>query len=205
MISNKNILIAQGGGPTNVINMSLVSIIKEEKKLKSLVMGSLNGVNGIINNRFKNLNKISDNDLKLISQTPGAALGSTRDKPDSKYCLEIFKILKKKKISKFYYIGGNDSSDSLRIISEHSKKIGYDLQCIHIPKTIDNDLVSNDHTPGFGSAAKYVAQLFSGINYDVKSLPGVYIGVVMGRHAGFLTASSALLKKRDEDGPHLIY
>ena len=84
-------------------------------------MGSLNGVNGIINNRFKNLNKISDNDLKLISQTPGAALGSTRDKPDSKYCLEIFKILKKK-ISKFYYIGGNDSSDSLRIISEHSKK-----------------------------------------------------------------------------------
>ncbi len=205
MISNKNILIAQGGGPTNVINMSLVSIIKEEKKLNSLVVGSLNGVNGIINNRFKNLNKISDNDLKLISQTPGAALGSTRDKPDSKYCLEIFKILKKKKISKFYYIGGNDSSDSLRIISEHSKKIGYDLQCIHIPKTIDNDLVSNDHTPGFGSAAKYVAQLFSGVNYDVKSLPGVYIGVVMGRHAGFLTASSALLKKRDEDGPHLIF
>ncbi len=115
---NKNILIAQGGGPTNVINMSLVSIIKEEKKLKSSVLGSLNGVRGIINNKFKNLNKISENDLKVISQTPGAALGSTRDKPDNKYCLEIFKVLKKKKINKFYYIGGNDSSDSLRIISE---------------------------------------------------------------------------------------
>ncbi len=205
MISNKNILIAQGGGPTNVINMSLVSIIQEEKKLKSSVIGSLNGVNGIINNNFVNLNKISKNDLKIISQTPGAALGSTRDKPDKKYCLEILKVLKRKKISKFYYIGGNDSSDSLRIISEYARRIEYDVQCIHIPKTIDNDLVSNDHTPGFGSAAKYVAQLFSGINYDVKSLPGVYLGIVMGRHAGFLTASSALLKKNKRDGPHLIY
>ena len=205
MISNKNILIAQGGGPTNVINMSLVSIIQEEKKLKSSVIGSLNGVNGIINNNFMNLNKISKNDLKIISQTPGAALGSTRDKPDKKYCLEILKVLKRKKISKFYYIGGNDSSDSLRIISEYARKIEYDVQCIHIPKTIDNDLVSNDHTPGFGSAAKYVAQLFSGINCDVKSLPGVYLGIVMGRHAGFLTASSALLKKNNRDGPHLIY
>ena len=205
MISNKNILIAQGGGPTNVINMSLVSIIEEEKKLNSFVYGSLNGVNGIINNKFSNLNKISDIDLKIISQTPGATLGSTRDKPDKKYCLEILKILKRKKINKFYYIGGNDSSDSLRIISEHASKINYKLQCIHIPKTIDNDLVANDHTPGFGSAAKYVAQLFSGINYDVKSLPGVYLGIVMGRHAGFLTASSALLKQNKSDGPHLIY
>ena len=136
MFSNKNILIAQGGGPTNVINMSLVSIIKEEKKLKSLIFGSLNGVNGIINIRFKNLNQIPDYDLKVISQTPGAALGSTRDKPDNKYCLEILKVLEKKKISKFYYIGGNDSSDSLRIISEHANKIGYTLQCIHIPKLL---------------------------------------------------------------------
>ena len=205
MIKNKNILIAQGGGPTNVINMSLVSILKEEVKLGSNAIGSLNGVNGIINNRFTNLNKISSSDLKLIAQTPGAALGSTRDKPDKKYCFEILKILKKKKVDKFYYIGGNDSSDSLRIISEYAKDSNYNLQCIHIPKTIDNDLVCNDHTPGFGSAAKYVAQLFSGINYDVKSLPGVYLGIVMGRHAGFLTASSALLKKNNRDGPHLIY
>ena len=120
----------------------------------------------------------------LISNTPGAALGSTRDKPDQKYCEEIYYVLKKR-INKFYYIGGNDSSDSLRIISEFSTEKGYNLQCIHVPKTIDNDLVFNDHTPGFGSAAKYVAQLFSGINFDVRSLPGVYIGVVMGRHAGF--------------------
>ena len=205
MVSNKNILIAQGGGPTNVINQSLVGIIQQEKNYKSKILGSINGVNGIINNRFISLNKISDNDLKIIANTPGAALGSTRDKPDKKYCKEILKILKNKKISKFYYIGGNDSSDSLRIISEYAKDIKYNLQCIHIPKTIDNDLVCNDHTPGFGSAAKYVAQLFSGINYDVKSLPGVYLGIVMGRHAGFLTASSSLLKKESDDGPNLIY
>ena len=205
MISNKNILIAQGGGPTNVINQSLVGIIKQEKKFKSNIYGAINGVNGIINNRFISLNKISERDLNLISQTPGAALGSTRDKPDQKYCLEILNILKKKKINKFYYIGGNDSSDSLRIISEYTKKIDNNIQCIHIPKTIDNDLVKNDHTPGFGSASKYVAQLFSGINFDVSSLPGVYLGIVMGRHAGFLTASASLLRKKESDGPHLVF
>ena len=177
MVSNKNILIAQGGGPTNVINQSLVGIIQQENNYKSKILGSINGVNGIINNRFISLNKISDNDLKIIANTPGAALGSTRDKPDKKYCKEILTILKNKKISKFYYIGGNDSSDSLRIISEYAKDIKYNLQCIHIPKTIDNDLVCNDHTPGFGSAAKYVAQLFSGINYDVKSLIAISEGI----------------------------
>ena len=205
MGSNKNILIGQGGGPTNVINQSLVGIIKQEQSFKSKIFGAINGVNGIINERFHSLNKLSGNDLNQIANTPGASLGSTRDKPDEKYCLEILNILKKKKISKFYYIGGNDSSDSLKIISEHAKKIKYGLQCIHIPKTIDNDLVKNDHTPGFGSAAKYVAQLFSGINFDVKSLPGVYLGIVMGRHAGFLTASTSLLRRDESDGPHLIF
>ena len=102
-------------------------------------------------------------------------------------------------------MGGNDSSDSLRIISNYSKEQNYNLQCVHIPKTIDNDLVKNDHTPGFGSAAKYVSQLFCGINYDVKSLPGVYLGIVMGRHAGFLTAASTLLRKKKTDGPHLVH
>ena len=205
MSSNNNILIAQGGGPTCVINQSLAGIIDEEKKNKSLIVGAINGVNGIINSKFINLNKISKYEINLIAKTPGAALGSTRDKPDKKYCTEIIKIINKKKINKFYYIGGNDSSDSLRIISNQSKNIGYDLQCIHVPKTIDNDLVLNDHTPGYGSAAKYVALLFAGINLDIKSLPGVYIGVVMGRHAGFLTASSSLLKKNEADGPHLIF
>ena len=205
MAYKNNILIAQGGGPTNVINQSLAGIMINEKKNNSNLIGSIHGVNGIVNNKFKFLNNVSQEDLKVIRNTPGAALGSTRDKPDKSYLLEIYNVLKKKNISKFYYIGGNDSSDSLKIISNFAKAKKYNLQCIHVPKTIDNDLVLNDHTPGFGSAAKYVAQLFSGINYDVKSLPGVYIGIVMGRHAGFLTASTSLLRNKKKDGPHLIF
>ena len=205
MQSNNNILIAQGGGPTNVINQSLVGIINGEKNKNSNIIGAINGVRGIVDNNFIKLSKFNDVNLKKIQNTPGAALGSTRDKPDEKYCHEILKILNKKKIKRFYYIGGNDSSDSLRIISNYVKEKNYNTQCIHIPKTIDNDLVKNDHTPGFGSAAKYVAQLFSGINYDVRSLPGVYLGIVMGRHAGFLTAASSLLRKLNSDGPHLIF
>ena len=205
MQSNNNILIAQGGGPTNVINQSLVGIINGERNKNSNIIGAINGVRGIIDNNFIKLSKLNSLNLKKIQNTPGAALGSTRDKPDKKYCHEILKILNKKKIKRFYYIGGNDSSDSLRIISNYVNENSYNTQCIHIPKTIDNDLVKNDHTPGFGSAAKYVAQLFSGINYDVRSLPGVYLGVVMGRHAGFLTAAASLLRKSNSDGPHLIF
>ena len=205
MVKRKKILIAQGGGPTVVINQSLIGVIEEAYKINADVVGAYNGVSGIVNSNFVSLSKLTTKQRKLISNTPSAFLGSTRDKPDQSYCDEIFKVLKKKNVGKFFYIGGNDSSDSLRIISETAKKKDYELQCIHIPKTIDNDLVLNDHTPGFGSAAKFVASAFSGINLDVKSLPGIYVGVVMGRHAGFLTASSCLLKKGNYDGPHLIY
>ena len=118
------------------------------------------------------------------------ALGSTRDKPDVKYCREIFKVLKAHGIGTFFYIGGNDSSDTLNILADEAAKADYALRCIHIPKTIDNDLMVNDHTPGYPSAAKFVASAFSGVNLDNRALKGVYVGVVMGRHAGFLTAAS---------------
>ena len=108
-------------------------------------------------------------------------------------------------IEHFYYIGGNDSSDTVRIVSQEAQKAAYPLRSIHIPKTIDNDLVGNDHTPGFPSAARFVVQAFAGANLDNAALPGVYVGVVMGRHAGFLTAAAALGKKFSDDGPHLIY
>ena len=143
--------------------------------------------------------------LELVAATPSSALGSTRDKPDEAYCREIFKVLKAHSITQFHYIGGNDSSDTVRIVSEQARSVGYPLRCIHIPKTIDNDLVLNDHTPGYPSAARFVAQAFAGANLDNASLPGVYVAVVMGRHAGFLTAASALARKYPDDGPHLIY
>tara|TARA_A100001015_G_C15040012_1_gene739003 strand:+ start:298 stop:1488 length:1191 start_codon:yes stop_codon:yes gene_type:complete len=201
----KNILVAQGGGPTMVINQSLVGVIEAAKTNNFNVYGALNGVNGILNSKIISLSKLNSEKLSRVAITPSSILGSTRDKPDEKYCEEIFKVLKKRQIDKFFYIGGNDSSDTLRIISNKASLKNYQLQCVHIPKTIDNDLVLNDHTPGFGSAAKYVASAFAGVSLDVSSLPGVYIGVVMGRHAGFLTAASGLLKEKDSEGPHLIY
>jgi ATP-dependent phosphofructokinase / diphosphate-dependent phosphofructokinase len=143
--------------------------------------------------------------LEAVARTPGSALGSTRDKPDLAYCQEMLKVLKAHEIGHFYYIGGNDSADTVRIVSEQARASGYPLRCIHIPKTIDNDLVGNDHTPGFPSAARFVVQAFIGAGLDNASLPGVYVAVVMGRHAGFLTAASALARKYPGDGPHLIY
>jgi 6-phosphofructokinase len=201
------ILVAQGGGPTAVINQSLVGVALEARRFGEVtkVYGALHGVRGIINEDFVDLTQETSHNLELVAATPSSALGSTRDKPDLKYCAEIFNVLRAHEIEHFFYIGGNDSSDTVRIVSEQARAAGYPLRAIHVPKTIDNDLVGNDHTPGFPSAARFVAQAFAGANLDNAALPGVYVGVVMGRHAGFLTAAAALGKKFPDDGPHLIY
>jgi len=201
------ILVAQGGGPTAVINQSLVGVVLESRRFQHVtrVYGALHGVRGIINEEFVDLTQETSHNLELVAATPSSALGSTRDKPDIAYCQQIFTVLRAHEIEHFFYIGGNDSSDTVRIVSEEAQKAGYPLRCIHIPKTIDNDLVGSDHTPGFPSAARFVAQAFAGANLDNAALPGVYVGVVMGRHAGFLTAAAALGKKFPDDGPHLIY
>ena len=201
------ILVAQGGGPTAVINQSLVGVVLEARRFSQIkhIYGARHGVRGIINEDFLDLTQETSHNLELVANTPSSALGSTRDKPDLAYCQEIFKVLQAHQIGQFFYIGGNDSSDTVRIVSEQAQQAAYALRCIHIPKTIDNDLVGNDHTPGFASAARFVAQAFAGANLDNAALPGVYVGVVMGRHAGFLTAAAALGKKFPDDGPHLIY
>ena len=201
------ILVAQGGGPTAVINQSLAGVVLEARRTGGVerIYGARHGVRGIVNEDFVDLTQETSHNLELVAATPGSALGSTRDKPDLKYCQQIFEVLRAHGIGYFFYIGGNDSSDTVRIVSEDAQKAGYPLRCIHIPKTIDNDLVANDHTPGFPSAARFVAQAFAGVNLDNAALPGVYVAVVMGRHAGFLTAASALGKKFPDDGPHLIY
>jgi 6-phosphofructokinase 1 len=206
-MSSGKILVAQGGGPTAVINQSLVGVVLEARRFRGItqVYGARHGVRGIINEDFVDLTQETSHNLELVANTPASALGSTRDKPDLAYCQEIFKVLQAHEIGHFFYIGGNDSSDTVRIVSEQAQAARYPLRCIHIPKTIDNDLVGNDHTPGFPSAARFVAQAFAGANLDNAALPGVYVAVVMGRHAGFLTAASALGKKFPDDGPHLIY
>lgn len=201
------ILVAQGGGPTAVINQSLVGVVLEARRFREVtrVYGARHGVRGVVDEDFVDLTQETSHNLELVAGTPAAALGSTRDKPDLAYCRAMFEVLRAHEIEHFFNIGGNDSADVTRIVAEQALAAGYPLRCIHIPKTIDNDLVANDHTPGFPSAARFVAQAFAGANLDNAALPGVYIGVVMGRHAGFLTAASALGKKFPDDGPHLIY
>ena len=153
-------IIAQGGGPTAVINQSLVGAALECRKFKQVthVYGAKHGVSGIINEQFVDLSQATSNNLESVGNTPGAALGSTRDKPDKEYCHKIFEVFRKYNIRYFFYIGGNDSSDTCRIVNQFADEAGYECRCVHIPKTIDNDLVVTDHCPGYGSAAKYVAR-----------------------------------------------
>ncbi|MBF0132419.1 MAG: 6-phosphofructokinase [Magnetococcales bacterium] len=201
------VLVAQGGGPTAVINQSLVGIVQEARRFPNVdrIYGAHHGVSGIIKEDFLDLTQETNENLEKLALTPASAMGSTRDKPDAAYCAEILKVLIAHDIRYFFYIGGNDSSDTIRLVNDFAKKENYELVGIHIPKTIDNDLMINDHTPGFPSAARFVASAFAGANLDNRALPGVYVGVVMGRHAGFLTAAAAGLRRYDSDGPHLIY
>ena len=201
------VVVAQGGGPTAVINESMVGAVLESRKFAQVtkVYGAIKGVAGIVNEDFIDLTQETTHNLEQVATTPSSALFSTRDKPDEAYCREIFNVLKAHDVRYFFYIGGNDSADTVRIVNHYAEQSDYQFRAIHIPKTIDNDLVINDHTPGYGSAARYVAQAFIGVNLDNRALPGVYIGVVMGRHAGFLTAASSIAQKYPDDGPHLIY
>ncbi len=200
-------VIAMGGGPTAVINQSLVGAVLQARVYSHITQfyGAFRGVEGLVNEELINLSEATGHNLERVASTPGAGIRSTRDKPDEEYCRRIFEVCKAHGIHYFFYIGGNDSADTCRIVNQHARDAGYELRVIHIPKTIDNDLRVTDHCPGYGSAAKFVAQAFAGVNLDNRSLPGVYIGVVMGRHAGFLTAASVFARKYPDDGPHLIY
>ena len=201
------VLVAQGGGPTAVINQSLVGAVLESRKFPQVtrVYGALHGVRGIIDEDFLDLTEATTHNLEAVGNTPSSALLSTRDKPDQAYCHKIFEVCKAHNVRYFFYIGGNDSADTCRIVNREADEAKYELRVIHVPKTIDNDLLVTDHCPGYGSAAKFVAQAFAGANLDNRAIPGVYIGVVMGRHAGFLTAASCLARMYPDDGPHLIY
>jgi 6-phosphofructokinase 1 len=200
-------VIAQGGGPTAVINQSLVGAVLQARKYPWIenIYGAKHGVRGIVNEDFMDLTQATTHNLEMVARTPSSAMLSTRDKPDAEYCNKIFEVLKAHDVRYFYYVGGNDSADTCRIVNENAQKSGYELRVIHIPKTIDNDLLVTDHCPGFGSAARFVNHAFAGINLDNRSIPGVYIGVVMGRNAGFLTAASIFARKYPDDGPHLVY
>ncbi len=202
-----NAVVGQSGGPTGVINQSLVGVIEEvcEHDCIKNLYGAHHGVQGIVNEDFYDLKKLSRRELDEIAMTPSAALGSTRDKPDQEYCSRIFEIFKKHDIRYFFYIGGNDSASTAHIINIMAQEAGYDLKVFHVPKTIDNDLLVTDHCPGYGTAATFVAQAVIGDDLDNRAIPGIKLDIVMGRHAGFLTAASMLARRNEDDGPHLIY
>lgn len=211
-----NIAVAQSGGPTCAINASLVGVFKESLKVAEIdaIFGSVNGIEGIIDNHLVDLKSmiLTNNDMELLKQTPSTVLGSCRYKlPDWRDDEDVYKkiteTLKQRNIGAFLYIGGNDSMDTVNKLSEYFAETGVDIKVIGIPKTIDNDLCITDHTPGFGSAAKYVATTMHEITRDsiVYSKPSVTIVEIMGRHAGWLTASSAVLHAMGETAPHLVY
>ncbi|MHC4637832.1 MAG: 6-phosphofructokinase [Planctomycetota bacterium] len=202
-----NAVVGQSGGPTGVINASLVGVIEEACKHDFIenLYGSIHAVEGIVKEDFVNLKNISIQDLEGISSCPSAALGSSRVKPDKEYCTRIFDVFKKRNIRYFFYIGGNDSANTAHIVNVMAAEVGYEMRAFHIPKTIDNDLLVTDHCPGYGTAAKFVACALMGDDLDNRALPGIKIDVIMGRHAGFLTAATALAKQSDDSGPHLIY
>jgi 6-phosphofructokinase len=202
------VVIGQSGGPTAVINQTLIGVVKAclaRPDVFTKVLGAVHGIKGIMGGRFHDFASESAANLELVAGTPSAALRSVRHKAmpdDGKRILARFQELG---VRYFFYIGGNDTAETANLINEYAQQAGYDLTCFHCPKTIDNDLRVTDHCPGYGSAAKFVAQAFMGDNLDLAALAGIKINVVMGRNAGWLTAASALARQFPDDGPHLVY
>ncbi|WP_295075633.1 6-phosphofructokinase [Ruminococcus sp.] len=212
-----NIAVAQSGGPTCAINASLAGVYSAAGQIKDIdkIYGVLNGIEGILKNEMVDLSEkiTSDVSYQLLLRTPSAVLGSCRRKlPDHKVESEIYEkiteILRKRDVGMFFYIGGNDSMDTVAKYSAYlrDKKID-DIKMIGIPKTIDNDLCETDHSPGYGSAAKYVAASVQEITRDsnVYSIPSVTVIETMGRHAGWLAAAACCIRANGESAPHLVY
>ena len=212
----KNVIVGQSGGPTAVINASLYGVVYEalmQKEQIGTVYGMINGIEGFLADTIMNMNSVEQSgELELIKTTPGSFLGSCRyklpeDLKDDVYPL-LFKKFEEYSIGYFFYIGGNDSMDTVSKLSRYAAISGSEICFIGIPKTIDNDLVLTDHTPGFGSAAKYVASTVREIAIDASvydNKKSVTIVEIMGHHAGWLTAASVLARKFENDNPVLIY
>ena len=210
IISRKrNILILQSGGPTPVINRSLFGLVDEAMKHADFdkILGSQHGIEGMLKKNFFDLGNQDSSTWNKVSATPGSALGSTRKKLSSEEIPDILEILSSENIRYCFIIGGNDSAETGLRISSETKISGYELSVICIPKTIDNDLVLMDHTPGYGSASRFVALATAGIGRDVESMgkhAPIAILEVMGRDSGWLAAASALSRRVEQDPPHII-
>ncbi len=213
----KNVIVAQSGGPTSAINASLSGVLKAvlDSPNYNICYGAVNGILGVLSENYLNLTQKAQNDndfIDLLTHTPAMYLGSCRYKlpdyrdDDSSYSF-IFSQFRKLNIGAFFYIGGNDSMDTVLKLSDYARVIGSDVKIIGVPKTIDNDLCNTDHTPGFGSAAKYIASSMLEIAHDtfIYAVKSVTIVEIMGRDAGWLTAAASLARNGYSSAPHLIY
>ena len=199
-----SIVIAQGGGPTAVINQTLCGAILAARRHDPSVriLGARYGVRGLTAGNVVDLTTIPEAQLRRLGNTPNSALGSTRDKPDSGACADILAALDRLDARAFVYIGGNDTAGTLELLRQHSSG---PCHFVHAPKTIDNDLMENDHVPGFISAAAFVANALVSVDLDFRAMPGIYVAIVMGRNAGFLAAAAAGWQQSPDDAPNLIY
>ena len=215
-----NLLVAQSGGPTAVINASVAGVVNEAGRHECIeeIYGGLNGVYGILHENLIDINEESNKSVQALKHTPAAALGTCRYKINFKKDPEqaekdmnrLFEVIEAHNIRYFFYAGGNDSQDTADKISKLAQERGYALRVIGIPKTIDNDLVTTDHTPGYGSVIKYIAATVKEIAADNAGMGQhdlVQVIEVMGRSAGWIAAGAALAKRRDDPNaaPHLIY
>ncbi|MCR5214583.1 MAG: 6-phosphofructokinase [Eubacterium sp.] len=206
-----NIIVAQSGGPTSAINASLIGVVRaaRESETYDKIYGALHGISGVINEDFLDMTDLSDD---VIIRTPASYLGSCRVKmpmvsPEDETYKKVFEIFGKYDVGAFFYIGGNDSMDTVDKLSKYAKLIGSNIRFAGVPKTIDNDLVNIDHTPGYGSAAKFIASTMLEIGYDtaVYEAQCVTIVEIMGRNAGWLTAAAALARNEYNPTPQLVY
>lgn len=205
-----NLVVGQSGGPTSVINCSLVGVIHEALEQEGIgeILGMLHGIGGVLNENLVDLRRESAETLELLCSTPASALGTVRYKVNNSDYTRILEVLMAHDVRYFFYIGGNDSMDTAHQMHLLASERGYDLKAIGVPKTVDNDLAYTDHCPGYGSAARFVAAAIRNTGYDTESMGEsgpIKLMEIMGRNAGWLTASAALAKDAPSAPPHLIY
>lgn len=204
----ENILIVHGGGPTAVINASLYGAVKEAKRYEQLdhIYAAKNGTGGLMREELIEMEQVPDEKLELLLQTPGSAVGTSRDQLEQPEYEKMADVLQKKKIKYVLFNGGNGTMDTCGKLYKTCEKRGLDIKVMGIPKTMDNDIAVTDHSPGFGSAARYLAQSVKEVCADVKGLP-IHVVVIeaSGRNAGWITAAGAMAADEDGVGPDLIY
>ncbi|MGH9599158.1 MAG: diphosphate--fructose-6-phosphate 1-phosphotransferase, partial [Terracidiphilus sp.] len=205
-MTERNLLVVQGGGPTPVLNATLAAIVEEAHGKFDRVFGARSGLNGLIHDQLADLSRLSQAELDLLRVSPGVALGSSRAKPSEEDLAQVVACLRRRNVRHLLFAGGNGTMRGAETVSRSCRAADYEVQAIGVPKTVDNDIAVTDRCPGYASAARYIAQAARDLGMDVRSLPQpVSILETMGRSVGWLAAASAAGKRDEQDAPHLVY